>query len=79
MGDWKTIDSAPKDGTQILGLFDDGRLEVCEYYQLFHDVYTEVGDGLFRKERVCFSEGWNNNKPDMWMIPEPPAPTSGEK
>lgn len=71
---WRPMDTAPRDGTKILVWTIHGDIELSDYYRLEHDVYEEAGDGLYRKERRVYHEGWNSNFPVRWMpLPHPPA------
>lgn len=77
---WHPIDTAPKDGTYILVAragedIGPEPVEVTNYFRIERDVYVDVGNGLFRKERQLFHEGWNGNghRATHWMpLPEPP-------
>lgn len=70
---WQPIETAPKDGTRILGLTSFGDIEICEYCTITNYTYEEAGDGLFGRT-VHVDEFWSNNKPTHWMpLPAPPA------
>lgn len=75
MSEWQPIETAPKDGTKIIGLLSGGDIEICDYFIMQNWKYEDAGNGLFR--RVPNNHGfWNNNTPIAWMpLPNPPNPT----
>ena len=68
---WQPIETAPKDGTEVLLYFSDGRILIGDY------VVTEQ---LRHGKTAWKNEGWrtffglvHDNKPTHWMpLPEPP-------
>lgn len=68
--DWPTIETAPKDGTSILGWNGD-EFCICRWYrQSFHKhpkPYWDLGNGYSEKYARA-------NQPTHWM-PLPPPPT----
>ena len=64
---WQPMETAPRDGTQILVYTIHGTIELTEWYQLNHYKYIDVGDGLYRKENEVYHEGWNSNIPAAWQ------------
>jgi len=74
-GEWRHIDSAPKDGTRILVLCAHGGIEITEWFEIWWDQYEDAENGYYRKVRVKTAEGWNSNYPTHWM-PLPPVPAS---
>jgi hypothetical protein len=84
MSDWQPIETAPRDGTWFMVCNADDEYESYEvgrYLPLWRYKYVEVGDGLFRKERVSDYdwEGFNNfHRATHWMtLPEPPNQPPG--
>lgn len=81
MSDWKTIESAPKDGTWfMICRADEGfdSYEIGAYDPLVSSEYEHVGNGLFRRSETIAYEwrGFNNfHRATHWM-PLPEAPTS---
>jgi hypothetical protein len=72
--EWQPIETAPKDGTKILVYTINGDIELTEWYQLESFHYEEIVEsGLYRKVMEEPTEGWNSNKPVLWM-PLPNAP-----
>ncbi len=74
MSDWQPIETAPKDGTQILG-FADGRMAVVQWWEDFR-YWSLVVCGAYADD----GEWW----PTHWQpLPEPPASptpdTTGEQ
>jgi hypothetical protein len=75
MSEWRTIDSAPKDGTEVLGwIVYDGRLAYSpDPFQRASIMYWDAG---------CFNPGWEREpgwhkewigEPTHWQ-PLPPPP-----
>lgn len=81
VAEWRTIDSAPKDGTVILTVctYDNPpTYELNQWFEINEPEYVEVGDGLYRREERLFTEGWSNNghRASHWMpLPPPPSAT----
>jgi hypothetical protein len=78
--EWKTIETAPKDGTRIL-VYQDGEMEVADWYtHKYPATYTERPDGLYEKNETEGSSWWNANEcqhPTHWMpLPAPPLTTA---
>lgn len=70
MSEWKTIDSAPKDGTRIIGGSTGGRVEVVAHAQ-----GNWRGDP-WREGHHLGRIAWI--QPTHWMpLPEPPIPFAG--
>ncbi len=82
MSQWQPIETAPKDGTKILGFDPQGvRGPVCAviyWYSHQSQSFEEAGDGLFRKvlhEPVEWWEGasYSPFRATHWMpLPKPP-------
>jgi hypothetical protein len=80
--EWQPIETAPKDGTQILvaragdsvGVDD---IEITEWCVMARSHYEHVEGDLYRKveeEPHCFWNG-NGHRATHWMpLPEPPKP-----
>lgn len=74
MNDWKTMDTAPKDGTSVLLYYADHGIIISRYR-----VHETLENGV-SKHRI---EGWvypwplwsgENPEPIRWMpLPEPPT------
>lgn len=60
---WKTIDSAPRDGTEIFGHY---KSKYDEYFCVVK--YSDINDGFY-------SKGYTLTPITHWMpLPEPPTP-----
>ncbi len=72
---WQPIDTAPKDGTQILVFTKHGEIEQSKWCLPHSFTYEPVSDGLYRKVPPDPEDGfWNSNTPTHWMpLPAPPA------
>ncbi len=66
MSEWQPIETAPKDGTEIL-VFIDGNI-----FQAHQDEQLDWCMP-FAKAHGCGCCGWNDDKPTHWM-PLPPPP-----
>jgi len=83
-GEWRTIDSAPKDGTQILVArageeIGMGAVEIVDWCVMENWHWEQVGDDLYRKVQDAPSEFWNGNghRATHWMpLPAAPSPTA---
>lgn len=78
---WRPIDTAPKDGTKVLIVNDEGTMDVAGYIELFDEriefvrmakggaVYRNVREetGYWNTDTVCFPTSW---------IPLPEAPNA---
>ena len=72
--EWQPIDTAPRDGTEILGLIGDGRVRVVMWGKLSFGDY----DWCYADGGVC-SEFNIKNRPTHYMpLPEPPKPEGNE-
>lgn len=69
MGEWQPIESAPKDGTAILVVGEDGQYDIVQW-----DVYSDESIQMW--EIVRPYEGLKtipDSPPTHWMpLPEPP-------
>lgn len=72
VGEWYPAETAPLDGTYFIVCSTMG-YELAHYYELEHEVYDPVGDGLFRKRKENYSTGFNVNHFEWWT-PLPPLP-----
>jgi hypothetical protein len=86
MSEWQPIETAPRDGSWfiICNVRDlpDLHYEIGRYDPYMHAEYTEVGDGLFRKE-MRSSYDWsgfsNFGRATHWKpVGDPPKTESGE-
>lgn len=83
-GEWRTIDSAPKDGTQILVArageeIGMGAVEIVDWCVMENWHWEQVGDDLYRKVQDAPSEFWNGNghRATHWMpLPAAPSPSA---
>lgn len=86
-GEWRTIDSAPKDGTQILVArageeIGMGAVEIVDWCVMENWHWEQVGDDLYRKVQDAPSEFWNGNghRATHWMpLPAAPSPTAAQQ
>lgn len=76
---WRSIETAPRDGTWFLAGRAGEGLDACEvgcYDPTYMKEYVEVGAGLFKEEqRIVYEWRGFNNMPLMthWMpLPAPP-------
>ena len=75
---WQPIETAPKDGTEILVYTHCDTIEITAWYQMHVADYEDTGNGLFRKVHKLCHEGWNSNTPTHWMpLPAPPSSAPG--
>ena len=68
MTDWQPIETAPKDGTEVLGWSPDPRdgIAIVKYE-------TGLTMGKWSVVHDAESWAWNNYDPTHWMpLPEPP-------
>lgn len=66
-GRWQPIETAPRDGTPVLLLFDDGLMEVGRHYG--HE--ADHHNGWWSNDGLDYDYGLDN--PTHWMpLPEPP-------
>ena len=82
MSKWQPIETAPKDGTQILvcragdEIGANAKVEITEWYTVERWRFEERSDGAFNRVRDAPIEGWNGNghRATHWMpLPEPPV------
>lgn len=60
MSEWRTMDTAPKDGTRVLVAFDEGEIVIAHY-----------DDGWWNEDE---DTAWNDYYARWWMpLPAPPA------
>ena len=81
MAEWKPIETAPKDGTLILIVNDDGAIDVAKYepeWREYQEYVRTAKDGdvykTVREDVGCWSTdfAWC---PTYWMpLPAPPNP-----
>lgn len=71
MSAWQTIDTAPKDGTRIIG-FDDSGVSIIEYWE---PDAVALSDGCTAGWISHTSDGDEyTTEPTHWMpLPEPPV------
>lgn len=73
MNEWQPIETAPKDGTEILTVNIHGDIQITEWYSVTRDDYVHIEGEIYRKEITLWHEGWNGNNPTHWMpLPAPP-------
>lgn len=75
MSKWQPIETAPKDGTHILGLFDEGVIETWWRVNVRDDgsEYGHEWDAITLSSHGCGCCSWENDPPKAWMpLPEPP-------
>lgn len=68
---WQTIETAPKDGTAVLGYFP-GRTGYVARQDVIPCYWSEWGGGVW----TCVSSGYRllSHEPTHWMpLPAPPA------
>ena len=75
MSDWKPIESAPKDGTQVL--ITGGTAEVCDYQATFVGAvgiaFWDVTRDHWHGNEANAHDEFYVHKPTHWMpLPEPP-------
>lgn len=86
MGDWQPIDTAPKDGTEILAWRDDSGTLLVRWTSLAefltdseleeYDEETTYRDDWFYADFVVGGRLEYDCVPTHWMpLPEPPQPT----
>lgn len=63
MNDWQTMDTAPRDGTVIAVLFDEGEMIIARY----------DGKGWWDCQADS-TQSWSDEYARLWM-PLPPAPS----
>lgn len=83
MSEWQPIETAPKDGTWIIGYRkprrDEERPPVAAIF-FYLDTETEIvplGDDIFRRVKSqvgkWFQENWDEFRPTHWVaLPTPP-------
>lgn len=65
MDSWRPIDTAPKDGTEVIGLYGRKKIALCWYFRPSSN--TEG----------WLDQNGNARRPTHWM-PLPPPPKQGE-
>jgi hypothetical protein len=87
MSEWQPIETAPKDGSTVLIFIPKSRISEEEVHlarwgSLKRDVEHDEGNGLYRKTKVAYMEGWFSSMlmfgpcapPTHWMpIPSKPS------
>lgn len=74
---WQPIETAPKDGTRILGVRDD-KFFVCRLEKRFWTIYLEKKDRFIDKLLGCRTV-WLVSSPTHWQpLPPPPEEKGGE-
>ena len=84
MSEWMPIETAPKDGTQILVArageeIGMGAVEIVDWCVMENWHWEQVGDDLYRKVKDAPSEFWNGNghRATHWLpLPAPPTGAS---
>lgn len=81
-GGWQPIETAPRDGTQILTFCDrDGSIEIDAWWTRPVHHFEEAGDGLFRKVEDDPYVSWSSNghRATHWQpLPTPPQKKEGD-
>lgn len=71
--EWQPIETAFKDGTQILVYTVHGDIELTYWFEIQQPRFEEIENGLFKKVYDDPITGWNGNIPTHWMpLPEKP-------
>lgn len=83
MGEWQPIETAPKDGTEILAIYD-GRRVICRWDSVLHKDNQMWVASIPLSERTVVPMGpefdvngdsipWGKRGPKIWQpLPEPP-------
>lgn len=71
--EWIDInEKQPEVGQKVLVFTKWGDIEVSELFPDTYEKYTEVSEGLYKKEEIT-NLLWNGNFPTHWMpLPKPP-------
>jgi len=82
--EWRTIESAPKDGTRILiarrgDKVGMDEIEITEWFVIEQSHFEHIEGNLYRKVQDDPYMAWNDNghRATHWMpLPKPPEETS---
>ena len=72
--EWQPIETAPKDGTHIIGLFDGWSDECVRVTWYNKKSYSKLFGKITIKRLKGWQNGLNKVKPTHWMpLPKPPT------
>lgn len=71
---WQPIETAPKDGTQLLFWTVHDTVEVGEWFQITSFHYEVAGDNLYRRVPHTYGNSWNTQSQPTHWAPLPPGP-----
>lgn len=75
--EWQPIDTAPRDGTQVIVWTIHDDIELSAWYEIPQYSFEPADGGLFKRVKTDAIEGWNSNTPKYWMpLPATPAAES---